>query len=83
MEESGSSNRHCISAEVGRFQGPQETLGKQHRRKQERPVGIMGAVRAQGLSRLSSPRRWGEALDRPWRFQKAKKGPESFSHFCP
>lgn len=47
MEESGSSNRCYIFAEVGRFRGPQETLGKQHRRKEERPVGIMGLVRAQ------------------------------------
>lgn len=47
MEESGSSNRHCVFAELGRFRGPQETLGKQYRRKEERPVGIMGLVRAQ------------------------------------
>lgn len=47
MEESGSSNRHCVFAELGRFRGPQETLGKQHGRKEERPVGIMGLVTAQ------------------------------------
>lgn len=57
MEESENSNS-CISAEVGRFRGPQETVGKQHRRKQERPVGIMEAMKAQGLSTLYSPRRW-------------------------